>query len=139
MNGYTPSRRAALLLQTGPGEQDVHLFFVLTDPFGEPPSVLLANATSIRQNVPYDATCVGDRADHAWLTHPSFIAYRFAVVMLASRVTAGVRSGAMQPMGPISEDTCARICAGVLASPASTPRCKAFYQSTIAPRPAPAV
>ncbi len=126
MTQYIPTRRTSLLVQTGAGER--HLFFVLTDPHGDPPAVLMANVSTVpRKYVPYDKTCILDAKDHQFLNRQSYIAYRFAEIVPVQRIAQKVRTGDMKPMGAISEECCARICAGILTSPAVPLKCKTFY------------
>lgn len=105
------------------------MFFVLTDPHGEPPAVLIANVTSIRKHVPYDKTCVLDGTEHPFLVHRSYIAYEFAEVMPLAAISRGMKTGEMKIMGAIKEDVCARVCEGVLKSPAIPLKCRKFYET----------
>jgi hypothetical protein len=124
---FVPTRRTALLLRTG---SERHLFFVLTDPHGEPPAVLIANASTVpRKYVPYDKTCILQGSDHRFLDRPSYIAYQFSEIVFVKKIAQGVLTGDMKPMAAISEECCARICAGVLTSPAVPLKCKRFYQA----------
>jgi len=125
---FVPTRRTSLLVQTGDGGE--HLFFVLTDPYGDPPAVLMANASSVpRKYVPYDKTCILDRKDHDFFDRPSYIAYSFAEIVPVQRIAQKVRTREMRVMGAISEECCAQICAGILTSLALPLKCKKFYKA----------
>jgi hypothetical protein len=58
--------------------EDYHLYFVITDPVGNPQEVALVNLTSYRPNI--DDSAVFDVADHPNITQKSMINYAGAQV-----------------------------------------------------------
>lgn len=45
---------------------------------------------------PYDATCILEAHEHRWLTHQSFVAYRFAELEEAAKLQNGLQLGVIQ-------------------------------------------
>ena len=55
---------------------------------------LIVSISSVPQHpIPYDATCVLESHEHRWLTHQSFVAYRFAQLVEAAKLQNGLQLG----------------------------------------------
>ena len=120
---------AALLIPSG-NEGD-HLFIALNDPgrfegYGSNPCVVLVNLSSVREGVPYDATCVLDAGEHEFVRHPSFVFYRNARIEPESHVLRLVEQGLFKPHVAVSAEVLQRIKSGLFASPHTKREFKRF-------------
>ena len=111
-----------------------HLFVVLNDPFGDDELVLLASFSTLRTNIYCDETCVidGNGREHDFVNAQSFVRYQRLRIEPASKLTAGVSNGQIEPKRPVSKELYARICEGVQASPFAAPRFKDFFLRALA-------
>jgi len=114
-----------------PGNAGDHLFVALNDPcrfegYGPNPCVLLVNLSSVREGVPYDATCVLNAGDHEFIRHPSFVFYRNARIEPESHVVRLVQQGVFKPHVAVSVEVLQRIKVGLFASPHTKREFKRF-------------
>lgn len=70
------------LVPSGPGH---HLFFIVLGPIimpmgGKEPQFVSVNATTIKENLPFDDACILNPGDHPFIRHKSYISYRYARV-----------------------------------------------------------
>lgn len=91
MSLFLPLRRATLLVPSGP-ENDPdrkHLFILLTDPADDGSgvkAVLMVSLSSIKQGLPYDASCILYPGDHPFVKKESFVVYQKARIEEADKV-----------------------------------------------------
>lgn len=120
-------RKSALFIPTGPVN---HLHVVMNDALFWAEvgyeSVLAVNFCSIKAGVPHDATCELDKGDHRFITHPTFVDYRHAGVLNATKLLTGIANGELQASDPIDDALYERILRGFGNSPAVTPKLKRF-------------
>lgn len=120
---------ATLLMPSG-NEGD-HLYVVLNDPcafdsYGSNPCVLLVNLSSVREGVPYDATCVLDPGEHAFVRRQSFVFYRNARIEQESHILRLMDQGLFKPHVAVSDEVFQRIKAGLSDSPHTKREFKRF-------------
>ena len=120
-------RKATLFIPTGPVD---HLHVVMNDaafwPEAGYESVLVVNFCSIKAGVPHDATCELDKGAHRFITHPTFVDYRHAGVLNATKLLTGIANGELRASDPIGDALYERILQGFGTSPAVTPKLKRF-------------
>ncbi|RLJ18234.1 hypothetical protein DJ030_12680 [bacterium endosymbiont of Escarpia laminata] len=76
-----------------PSPEDAHLFFVLSDPVGNPPKVAMVNI-STKRNLPFeDHTVVLQPGDHSFIRHDSFVYYEYARLINVEVVERKVAEG----------------------------------------------
>lgn len=122
-------RKATLFIPTGPFD---HLHVVMNDALFWAEvgyeSVLAVNFCSIKAGVPHDATCELDKGDHRFITHPTFVDYRHAGVLNATKLLTGIANGELRASDPIGDALYERILQGFGNSPAVTPKLKRFIR-----------
>ena len=84
--------------------------------YGSKPQTVMVSVTTRRDGVPHDAACELEAADHPFLQHGSYIAYRYARVDSTEHVEGMVKSGAWQPHAPCSQEVLQRIVDGMRAT-----------------------
>ena len=109
---YTPVKGHTLLIPSGPND---HLFVILTG-ISTTLTHLLVNLTSIHANVPHDPTCGLMVGDHPFIRHPSYIAYEFARIEMASDLSNRVDAGKLTLSDPVSDALLNRIRGGIAVS-----------------------
>ena len=117
---WRASAGATLLMPSG--NEGAHLFIVLNDPrpfegYGKNPCVVLVNLSSVRMDVPYDATCLLAPGDHPFVTRTSFVYYRNARIEPESHVLQLTQLGLFKSHEPMPADVLLRIKAGLYQSP----------------------
>jgi len=118
--GWQLLQGSALLMPSGyVGD---HLFVALNDPtvfsgYGTKPQVLLANLSTVRQGVHYDATCVLQPGCHPFVKVESYVVYRSARIDPEAHLLAMVQNGLFTPQEPMSAAIVSNIRAGLIASP----------------------
>jgi hypothetical protein len=80
---------STFLVPSGP--QGKHLFFLVLGPlilpeYGKSPHVVSVGASTIHQWGHYDPACVLQVGDHPFISHQSYIAYRYARIDPASHI-----------------------------------------------------
>jgi len=98
-----------------------HLFVIAIEPvradgYGSNPMVLMACVTSRKNGIGHDGACELSAGDHPFITHDSFIDYRFTRIEPAQDVEARVRDGTFIVKESCSTDLLARIIHGAAVS-----------------------
>lgn len=94
-----------------------HLHVVCNDPVmdaskGED-AVLIVNVTSIKDEMPhYDQSCILNVGDHPFITHPSFMYYKEAMVYKASNIQNAVEKGVYETRPDMLDETFRRVLKG---------------------------
>jgi hypothetical protein len=108
-------------IPTGP---TLHAHFVVHGPAahkgygtGTIPQLILVNATTVRNGVPFDPTCVLQAGDHPAITHQSYIAYRWAKVEPEAHYELMTMNGVWLMGAPCQPSVLKRIQAGICNSP----------------------
>ncbi len=99
-----------------PSPDSKHLFFVLTQPFGEPPVVIMVNISTVRGLRFEDHTTILDCGDHPYITHRSFVAFDYARKIRVDVIEQKINEGSTQLMDDLSDDIVQRILEGFLRS-----------------------
>lgn len=130
-------RRASLLIPSGPPHdpQKRHLFVCLTDPHGPLSEVAIVSISSARPDGRHDQTCRLFPGDHQFINRESFVDYRRARIIEASKLVNGVQSGLFDRRQPFEIGIFARICEGLQQSRYTERRIADFYRSTLPPEP----
>ena len=94
---YSPCECDTLLIPSGPNGVK-HIFFVISAPlvihgYGTSPQVLLANATSIKDDDLHDRACELSPGCHPFIKQASYVAYRFLRIDPLAHVSSMVDSG----------------------------------------------
>lgn len=110
---YFPYRKGTILAPSGPTD---HLHIICNDPIYNHEyhcdGVLVVNVSSIRPGVKYDSACVFDGGEHPFIRHPSYVAYRFAVVWRVPTINLKIEQGAYSTHDDFSEHHFSRILSG---------------------------
>jgi len=85
-----------------------HLFIVISDPDTDG-SVLVVNASTLRNPRRDDSSCVLEPGDHPAISRKSFIAYYFAEVIKTSTIENKCRNNIFRPEEDISDHLLLRI------------------------------
>ncbi len=78
--------------------------------------VMMAGVTTLRENTPHDPACILKEGDHPFISHPSFVEYRFARLESSDSIEAKVSSGEFLEREDCSPDLVRKIIAGALNS-----------------------
>lgn len=134
MGLFLPLRRATLLVPSGP-EGDLarrHLFVLLTDPCSEidggEKCVLLVSLSSVRPQIPHDATCILYPGDHPFVKNESYVVYQRGRIESANKLLDGVSKGVLLPQDTLESAVFARIGKGLEESRRTPPRYLNFYR-----------
>ena len=119
MPAWQPSAGATLLVPSGAGK---HLFVVLNDPvpfpgYGSQPCVVLANVSSVRKDIPYDATCILPAGCHPFVVAESYIRYQDARIYRADELASRVVERLFSLHEPMAQQWLEAIRAGLRRSP----------------------
>lgn len=103
------------------GPTGLHLFVVLLGPavvqnYGQSPQLLLASVCSIKSGLPYDDACELHPGDHAFIQHPSYVAYRYMCIEQVAHVSDMIDKGVWREHTPVAADVLRRMTGGVCAS-----------------------
>jgi len=133
MSLFLPLKRATVLAPSGPDSdpERKHLFVVLTNPTDvdkETKALLMVPLSSIKQGLPYDASCVLHPGDHPFVKRESFVDYRRARIEDVKKILRGVKDDKLIPQEPIDAAIFARICQGLVRSRLTTPKVLMFYR-----------
>lgn len=106
------------MIPSGPNE---HLFTVALGPlvmesYGSQPQVVLVNFTSVKPGAPIDPACIVEAGQHSFLTHDSYIAYRYAEIRPVFDVEKMVSDQVWRPAASCNNDLLQRIVDGFSAS-----------------------
>lgn len=119
MAGWLPSAGNTLLIPSGPAGKQ-HLFIILNDPVpleGYPGMMsVLVCMCSIQNNLPFDTTCVLDAGSHPFVTHATYVDYRYARIEPSAVLAARVADGTFTPHQRCTPELLAQIKAGLNTS-----------------------
>jgi hypothetical protein len=114
---------STLLVPSGPArDRDrLHFHVCLTDPFVDAgdndTKVVLASICTIPpEGQPYDATCMLEPGEHAFITRKSYVYYAMAVPYSVSSLAKRCRSGVCERRDPIETAVLARMLKGAINS-----------------------
>ena len=83
---------------------------------------LIVSICSVPQPpIPYDATCVLEAHEHCWLTHQSYVAYRFAKIEDAATLQNGLKQGVFAREADMNGQSFLKVVTRMCQSP-QTPR-----------------
>jgi len=118
---FPAAKRGTVLIPSGPSHDPnrLHLFVICTDPCQGGMQVIVSIAS--RVNNLSDQTCVLQPHEHPFLTHESFVLYRYARIELQTKLVEGVTRGVFKPHQDVNGQTFLRILKGICGSP-QTPR-----------------
>ncbi len=127
MSLYFPIKRGTLLIPSGTeyAPNKKHLFVILTAPQGTEQEFLLVNIASRIE--PHDKACLLSLGDHSFITRPSYVSYRHAIILTAKQIMDGVRDGKFIHKDCINENVFSRICQGLLMSKFVAPNKLQFF------------
>ena len=74
-----------------------------------------------------DPSCRLAVGDHPFITHPSYILYRYARIEARTALERGVASGAFKVQDPVTGHLLLRIRKGVCASPQTPRKMKSYF------------
>ncbi len=103
------------------GGNELHLFFVLTEPmnlpsYGNRPQVLSVNISSVYEGRPYDNTCEIDVGEHPFVNHKSYVYYRRMRMDEVEHLEGLVNSGLFPAKENCPPELLQRILQGALTS-----------------------
>ncbi|GAB1388231.1 MAG: hypothetical protein AMXMBFR78_09790 [Rubrivivax sp.] len=118
MQGWQAAPGQTLLVPSGPG---LHLFFLVLGPvvladYGAAPQLAMVNASTLREDLPYDSACVLEVGEHPFVRRRSYLAYRHMRLDASQHVEKMVRSAVWTPHDACSTELLQRIVAGVCRS-----------------------
>ena len=94
---------------------DEHLWVVMSDPGANADEVVIVNLTS-HDSPDKDASCILDVGDHPWIKHRTSVRYMDARITKESNLDQLVRSGALVPKEPASDQMLRKILTGAQAT-----------------------
>lgn len=88
-------RKGTILIPSGPAHDPhrKHLHVVCTDTDAQGKNLIVSICSVPQPPVPYDTTCVFEAHEHRWLTHQSYVAYRYAKIEEAAKLQNGLNQG----------------------------------------------
>lgn len=86
---YVPYKKGTVLIPTGGTK---HLFAIITDKCAAGEH-LLVNLTSVRAGIRHDNACEVSPGEHSFVKQESYVEYRRAETMAATRISARVDDG----------------------------------------------
>jgi len=89
---------------------------VCLDGYGTKPQVMMVSVLTIKPGIIVDDSCVLHVGDHPFISHPSFVDYRFARIDAADHVQSRVDENVFIPQQDCSEELIKRVIAGALKS-----------------------
>ena len=118
---WTCCAGSTLLVPSGPNNLK-HLHIVLNDPIDlrhlgyATGSCLLVGVSTVPASAPYDNTCVLHPIDHPFITHASFVYYKYVRLERAVDLVTKASSGLFVPKEVITPAVLQRITEGVHSS-----------------------
>lgn len=103
----------AFLLSWYPADK-LHLWFVLTDPYGSPPRITAVMVRSSRQFT--DGTVVLDAGDHPFIKHPSSVHFGTADIFSVERILEAARKNHCHLQPDMGTKLLQRVREGLLSS-----------------------
>jgi hypothetical protein len=126
---YTPSRGKCFLMPSGPDVDGKHLFVIITNkcPAG---LHLLISVSSVEPGEYYDPACLLHPGDHPFLRRLSFAVYSKAVMISHDDIIKLVGDFTFLMKEDASDEFIEKIRNGIAISKRSTPKVKAYFEST---------
>lgn len=106
-----------------------HLWIVVTEPSGAPPEVVIVSLSSDRAGK--DDTVKLGPGDHPFIRKPTVVFYPDTRLMAVPAIIAEIQNGQASFHADCSEDLLERVRQGLLASPATPRRMKAYVRERI--------
>jgi hypothetical protein len=135
MSGWLASRRATLLIPSGPvyDPDRKHLYVVLNDPHGSDNTaeVLIVCIMSTPSVGGYDPSCTLFPGEHPFITRGSVVGYQYCRIVKAGLLEAKVASGDFIAKQAFSEDVFGHIITGLMDSPYAAPKYKNFLSKLL--------
>lgn len=104
-----------------------HLYVVLTEPSGEPPTVALVNFSSHREGL--DGTVILEPGDHSFVRKKTIVNYAEATVVKVAQLQTIIEADITVPYrDSCSAELLERIRKGVQTSPFSTPKFQRYCE-----------
>ena len=130
MTLFMPVQRATLILPT---DGSNHLFILLTNP-KQPDGYacnhnLLVPIGSIYPNKPHDSTCRLYTGDHVFITHDSYVNYKFVRIEETQKLNDGCKNGYFKQLDNLDTRIFARVCQGLMDSRHTPLKAKIFYET----------
>lgn len=128
MAAWQPSAGATLLIPSGAGK---HLFVVLNQPvpfpgYGSQPCVVLVNVSTVRKDIPHDATCTLPAGCHPFVVAQSYVRYQDARIYRADDLADRVAQGLFSLHQPMAREWLDVMRIGLKASPRTKREFKAL-------------
>lgn len=132
MRIFLPFKRGTLLIPSGPQDdkERKHLFIILTNPQHSEDAdscILMVSLSTIKQDLPYDKTCILYPGDHPFVKRDSYVSYRNARIEKVDKITKGVTERKLIPHQPLDDAVFVRICNGLEESRFTAKKILAFY------------
>ena len=105
---------------------DNHLWVVVTDPEGDPPSVVIVNLTSFRPGV--DETVILHQGDHPFVRHKTVVNYCDARSRPTKGIEEALEKGLIKILDSATPQFIKRIKQGVLDSTETPPDIKEYFR-----------
>ena len=125
---YRPEPQNTLLLPSGTFESPdkKHLFIIMTKicSLGQH---LLVSVSSIKDGVKHDPTCELEAGCHPFIVRPSFVFYARADRVRSDLLIKCVDGWLYTPKERLNDEVFARVCAGLIDSPFTPRREKAYF------------
>lgn len=112
------------------GKENGHLFFILLDPVGNPPKSVIVPCCTIREHY-HDPTYLLGPSDHGFINLPSYADYHFADIVPIGWISAEIGSGGARMKDRVSAGVLAKLQQGLLDSPHTRNRVKAWYREKV--------
>lgn len=106
-----------------------HLWIVVTDPSGTPPEVAIVSLSSDKPGK--DDTVKLGPGDHPFIRKPTVVFYPDTRLMPVQAIISEIRNAQANFHADCSEDLLERVRQGLLASPATPRRMKAYVRGRI--------
>jgi len=115
---WAPRVGHTLLIPSGPGDDQKHLFVIIHGPaalptYGPVEQLVLVGMSSIKSGLPYDSACEILPGEHPFAVRPSFMEYRYARINQVTHTMQMVASGVWGAKEPFSADLLSRVVRGV--------------------------
>lgn len=127
---FIPIRSGTLLIPSGTAHDPDrrHLHVICTDPDAQH-QVLLVSITTWTNDL-CDATCVLNPGCHEFIRKKSWAFYRKPRIETTSTLINGVKENIFIPKECLAASDFQRLCAGILTSPTTPRKTKAYYAAT---------
>jgi hypothetical protein len=110
--------------------QTRHLWVVLTEPYGEPPRVALANLTSHKDGI--DETVVLEAGEHSFIRRKTVVNYAAAQIVSATKLEQLIEADLTIPHRELcSDELLEKIRQGVFDSPFASPKFQKYCRERL--------